>query len=112
MDIFVCPSLLEGGPLVVLEAMQMGRPVVATRVGWNPELIQHGENGLLVNASEPESLALAIDSLLADRQLRDRLGARAKESTLHICDPVAQAKRIDNLFLRVFRRELFKGNGR
>jgi glycosyltransferase involved in cell wall biosynthesis len=111
MDIFVSPSLLEGGPLVVLEAMQMGRPVVATRVGWNPELIHDGENGLLVNVSEPQSLASAIDSLLGDSQFRDRLAARAKDSTLHTCGPVAQAKRIDNLFLRVFKRELFEGNG-
>jgi glycosyltransferase involved in cell wall biosynthesis len=106
MDIFVCPSLMEGAQAVVLEAMMMRLPVVATRVGWAPELIRDGENGLLVNASEPESLALAIESLMAEPRRRQEVGARGEESVLHLCDPLTQAQKIDALFLHAIWPEL------
>jgi L-malate glycosyltransferase len=99
MDIFVCPSVMEGAQAVVLEAMMTGRPVVATRVGWAPELIRDRDNGLLVNPSDPESLASAIESLVADPSWRIEMGMRAGKSVLHLCDPLTQAKKIDDVFL-------------
>lgn len=77
MDIFVLPSLNEGLPMTVLEAMAASKPVIATRVGAMGSVIKDGENGLLVNAKDSEGLQNAIASLLNDPQRRRRLGDQA-----------------------------------
>jgi glycosyltransferase involved in cell wall biosynthesis len=65
MDVFVLPSLFgEGLPMVVLEAMAAGVPVVATRVEGVPEAIEHGVSGLIANPNDPESLAACIKSVV------------------------------------------------
>ena len=61
MDLFVLPSLREGISNTILEAMATGLPVVATRVGGNPELVDAGNTGELVPHSDPVSMAGAID---------------------------------------------------
>ncbi len=75
MDLFVLPSLGEGISNTILEAMATGLPVVATRVGGNPELVTPGENGLLVPRGDPRELAAAMARLLDDPALRRRMGA-------------------------------------
>jgi glycosyltransferase involved in cell wall biosynthesis len=75
-DVFVLPSRHEGLSTALLEAMAMGVPVVATRVGGNPELVEHGETGLLVDP-DPEQLARAIALLLEDQGLAKRLAESA-----------------------------------
>ena len=61
MDLFVLPSLREGISNTILEAMATGLPVVATRVGGNPELVDAGNTGELVPRGDPVSMAGAID---------------------------------------------------
>ena len=78
-DLLVLPSLSEGRPNVVREAQACGLPVVATRVGGTPELINDGETGLLVDSGDARSLALAIARLLADGDLRSALGRAGRE---------------------------------
>lgn len=77
-DLAVLPSDYEGMPLAVLEYMFAGLPTVATRVGGIPELIEHGVNGLLVPPRDPESLAKAMASLLADPVCAREMGAAAR----------------------------------
>jgi len=78
-DLVVVPSVIPDSlSRVLLEAMSAGRPVVATRVGGTPELVLHGETGLLVERGDPEALAAAIGALLADEALRERLGAAGR----------------------------------
>jgi len=77
MDIFVLPSLNEGLPMTVLEAMAASKPVIATKVGAIGSVIKDGENGLLVNAKDSEGLRNAIASLLSDPERRRRLGDQA-----------------------------------
>jgi glycosyltransferase involved in cell wall biosynthesis len=72
-DIFILPSISEGIPNVVLEAMAVGLPIVATRVGGVPELIKDAENGFLVPARSSEQLAEKILLLLNDENLRERI---------------------------------------
>jgi glycosyltransferase involved in cell wall biosynthesis len=76
-DLVVHPSWAEGFPNVVLEAMCAGRPVVATRVGGCPELV-NDETGILVEPRQPEALADAIDALLGDPEQARALGAAAR----------------------------------
>lgn len=77
MDIFVLPSLNEGLPMTVLEAMAASKPVIATRVGAIPSVIKDGENGLLIDTKNSEGLRNAIASLLGDPERRRRMGDQA-----------------------------------
>jgi len=72
-DIFVMPSLTEAFGVTFLEAMACGVPVIGTRVGGIPEIIQHGYNGLLVEPNNSDDLADAIIQLLSDSELRKQL---------------------------------------
>jgi glycosyltransferase involved in cell wall biosynthesis len=65
VDVFCLPSRNEGCPNVILEALASGKPVVASRVGGIPELLTDGENGYLVPAEDPASLARALAQALA-----------------------------------------------
>jgi glycosyltransferase involved in cell wall biosynthesis len=71
---FVLPSRSEGIPLTVLEAMARGLPVVATRVGGLPEVVEHGASGLLVPPADPAALADAIVRIWDDPRRGDRMG--------------------------------------
>jgi glycosyltransferase involved in cell wall biosynthesis len=77
-DVVALPSLSEGFGLAVIEAMAAGKPVVATSVGALPEIIQHGETGLLVPPGDPPALANAIRMLLEDKRLATRLATAAR----------------------------------
>lgn len=80
LDIFVLPSLGEGISNTILEAMASGLPVIATRVGGNPELVVENETGLLVSAADPDAMAQAILSYLQHptRMQQHGLAARAR----------------------------------
>ncbi len=88
IDIFVLSSLTEGMSNAVLEAMAAARPVVATRVGGNPELIADGETGYLVPARDSSALAWAIGRLADNPGLRKRMGlaGRRRVASSHSAD--------------------------
>ena len=77
--VVVCPSHREGFGVVCAEAMAHGRPVVATSVGGLRDLVVDGETGLLVPPRDPAALREALERLLADSELRERLGRAARE---------------------------------
>ncbi|MFY9462657.1 MAG: glycosyltransferase family 4 protein, partial [Candidatus Sungiibacteriota bacterium] len=79
IDIFVLPSLKEGLPYGVMEAMAAGLPVIATRVGGLTDLITDNTDGLLVSPKDSNALARAITLLIRDADLRARLGIAAHE---------------------------------
>ena len=82
LDVAVLPSYREAQGLAILEAMALRRPVVATRVGGVPEMIEDGRNGLLVPSRDAEALAGAIVRLLTNHPLADML-ARAGHDFVH-----------------------------
>jgi glycogen synthase len=78
-DLLVLPSIYEELGTVLLEAMWAGLPIVASRTGGIPDVIEDGVNGLLVPPGEPDALARAIDRVLADRALAYRLSEGAQQ---------------------------------
>jgi len=78
-DVVTLASSREGLPMVLLEAMAAGKAVVATGVGGVPEVIQDGRTGLLVRPGDAEAMAEALEGLIADREKRQSLAAKALE---------------------------------
>jgi glycosyltransferase involved in cell wall biosynthesis len=98
-DVFVLTSTYEGFGNVLVEAMACGTPVVATRSPGTVEIIEDGVNGLLVT-HDAAAVAAAIGTLLADRELRDRLVARARQDVEHYALPRV-VERYSHLFQEV-----------
>jgi len=78
-DIFVLPTRNEAFPLVILEAMQFGLPVISTREGGIPEMVINGETGLLVDPQDTNELAEKIAALLDNADLRIDMGKKGLE---------------------------------
>lgn len=81
-DVFVLSSRWEGLPYTIIEAMMARLPVVSTRVGGVPELVEDGVTGFLVPAEDPPALAEALQTLLDDPELRRRMGEAGREKAL------------------------------
>lgn len=77
-DLFILPSHTEGFPNVVLEAMALGRPIIATSVGAIPEMLADGA-GEVVKSKDVGALVAALDKLIKDDELRNRIARRARE---------------------------------
>ncbi len=104
IDIFVLPSLWEGMPNVVLEAMSAGKPVIATDTGGSKDIIDNGINGVLVEPGNSEALAEAILKLLEDPVQRQRLGESAREKIKErfpIDKMVSKTEQVYNKFLNL-----------
>ncbi len=78
-DVFVLPSVLEGFGIVLLEAMALKKPIVASRVGGIPEVVEDGVTGLLVPPGDPKSLARVLVRLLRDPPTRFRMGQAGRQ---------------------------------
>lgn len=105
MDVFVLPSLAEGISNTVLEAMATGLPVVATRTGGNPELVDDGVNGLLVPVGDAATLADALYRLVSDDDLRQAMGASSRQRI----DSQFDWSRTVDRYLSVYDSLLFDG---
>lgn len=81
-DVFVLPSVSEGMPITILEAMAAAKPIVATHVGGIPDTVSEGQTALLVQARDPSALAEAIIRLYQDQNLRINMGKAARACVL------------------------------
>jgi glycosyltransferase involved in cell wall biosynthesis len=102
-DVMANPSLTEGVPNVLLEAMALGTPVVATRVGGVPDLVQHGESGLLVPPADPSALASAIHDVHANPPEALRLARNAQMRVFQEYSSGRQVHRLFDLYAAVLR---------
>ena len=106
-DVFALPSLTEGLPNAVLEAMAVGLPVVATTVGGVPELVLDGATGLLVPAADPPALAEALARALAmTPDDRRRMGDAGRERVERHFSFEGQARRLEALYTDVIGRRV------
>jgi glycosyltransferase involved in cell wall biosynthesis len=92
-DLFALPSLYEGLPLALLEALAGGKPVVASAIGGVEEVITHADTGLLVPSGDSRALADAIRTVLTDAALTRRMGKRGRElvEAEFTCDAMVNA---------------------
>ncbi|PKM55427.1 MAG: hypothetical protein CVV00_03970 [Firmicutes bacterium HGW-Firmicutes-5] len=95
-DIFVLPSLWEGMPITLIEAMATGMPIVATDVGGISDMITHDESGLVVK-TQVEDLVEALDRLIRDKALRMKLGKNALKKSACF-DAVQMAKGYETIY--------------
>jgi glycosyltransferase involved in cell wall biosynthesis len=98
LDVLVVSSRSEGSPLVALEAMEAGVPIVATAVGGLPEQIDHGRTGLLVPRDDPEALAAALVELLLDPVRARALGDAGRRRALALFDYAAMCARVERVY--------------
>lgn len=99
-SVCVMPSHAEAMSLTWLEALSVGRPLVASRAGPGPEVVEDGVSGLLCDPHDPNSIALCVTSLLGDSALRERLGRGARERAVQHFSQQALAIRNENFYLR------------
>jgi glycosyltransferase involved in cell wall biosynthesis len=103
-DIFVFPSLMEGLPSVLLEAMAGGMPVITANTCGMPDMVQDGVNGLLVPPADAVALENAIARLAESEPLRRELGSAAQEAMKQY-EWSSAAQKLEELFLKVVRAE-------
>jgi glycosyltransferase involved in cell wall biosynthesis len=97
-DLFALASFAEGIPVVLMEAMAMEIPCVATYIAGIPELIRDGESGLLVHASDAAALAAAIARLMDQPELRRQLGKAGREKVLVDFDLATNMAKLAGIF--------------
>ena len=100
VDVYVLPSIWEGLPMALLEAMAAGCPVVASAVGGIPTAVAHEVTGALVDPQQPEPLARELERLLGDPDLRRRLGAEARRVCYERFSASAMAAQYEALYAR------------
>ena len=111
-DVAVCCSDSEGSPLSVMEYMEAARPIVATRVGGIPDLIDDGVHGLLVEPQDPEGLAAAVARLLREREHAAKLGRRARERRRRELSLDATVSSVERLYVELYARSSRRRRGR
>lgn len=101
-DLFVLPSLWEGQPITIIEAMAAGKPIIATDVGGNAEILQHGEFGVLVPSRDSGKLAEAMEKLFVDRPMARKLGELAQVHAAAELTSASMTRRYEDIFLSLF----------
>jgi glycosyltransferase involved in cell wall biosynthesis len=104
MDVFVLPSLSEGMSNTLLEAMASSLPVVATRVGGNPELVEDERSGWLFEPGDVMALAAILERLARDSNLRHELGQAARRRAVQHFSLEGMIGSYRNLYLEFARK--------
>jgi glycosyltransferase involved in cell wall biosynthesis len=109
MDVVVLSSHLEGLGTSLLDAMAMARPVVATRVGGIPEMVEDGLNGLLVPPRDPSALADALITLINRPDERKRMGQAGRARMLEKFSAEAMVAATEAVYRKILESKRIKG---
>ncbi|MEA3409443.1 MAG: glycosyltransferase, partial [Candidatus Eisenbacteria bacterium] len=112
MDVLVLTSLSEGSPNVLLEGMAAGVPVVATRVGGVPEVVEHGVSGFLVDPGDAPGLSNAVLQLLTDADRAREMGAKGRATAVENYDINRVVMRVEDVFAGLLERARGTAGGR
>jgi glycosyltransferase involved in cell wall biosynthesis len=104
-DGFVTTSRFEGMPMVLLEAMALSKPIVATSVGGVSEVVNDGFNGTLVNSRDPDEVAKALLTLISDRRSAEQMGHNGRIRYEESFTAEAMASSYDNLYRKYLDRK-------
>jgi len=104
-DVAVLPSFFEGMGRVLLEAMAMGKPVVASRVGGIPDLVEDGVNGLLVRPGNVKELADALKIMLNGKKLAEKMGNEGRERVKEQFSADAMVRSIEKVYREVLTKK-------
>ncbi len=104
-DVYCLPSHWEGQPIGLIEAMAMGKAVIATHVDGSKELVKDGVNGLLIDPQRPQQLAAAIERLHTDGQLREKIAAQAYQTIQERYDAASMTRQIEEAYLNVLHHK-------
>jgi len=99
-DVLCVPSFAETFSLTILEALALGKPVVATDVGGTPEMVSEGVNGFLAKPKDSVSLAKKLEKLIADESRRLQIAAKARESVVERFSLVRMVNKTESLLKR------------
>jgi glycosyltransferase involved in cell wall biosynthesis len=105
MDVFLLPSLSEGVPMALLEALALSRPVVASRVGGVPEVIEHDVSGILIDPGQPDELVRGCLALVDDRGRAERLGIAGRKRIEQRFSADAMAASVMEVYRALVRKE-------
>jgi glycosyltransferase involved in cell wall biosynthesis len=100
-DVFLLPSLFEGTPLTLIQGMMSGLPILTTNVCGMKDVIEDGRTGLLIPIRSPEAIVASVETLIADRSLRERLGRSAQSTALAAYTWDRVARPVEDAYLRV-----------
>jgi glycosyltransferase involved in cell wall biosynthesis len=103
IDVFVLPSSWEGNPLCVMEAMAAGKPVIASRVGGIPDLVENELTGLLVLPDNRSALTEAMNELLKNQSKRQVMGKHAAQQAAERFSVESMTKTYEKLYEKAFR---------
>jgi glycosyltransferase involved in cell wall biosynthesis/CelD/BcsL family acetyltransferase involved in cellulose biosynthesis len=112
LDVAVSSSAFEGSPLAILEYMQAGLPVVATRVGGVPDIVANEETGVLVEPGDADALAAAIAGLLRDPDKAAAMGRGGRERQQHEFDLDLMVRRLEGIYERLLAPDADGAGGR
>lgn len=104
MDVVCMPSLWEALPFLLLEVMALKKPVVATRVGGIPEVVEDGKTGILVPPSRPEIMARAIIDIIANKRTAEEMGKAARQRVQQLFSVEKMIMFYERLYLDLFTR--------
>lgn len=102
LDVLVLPSITEGLPLIILEAMAAARPVVASAVGGVPEAVEDGKTGLLVSAGDEQALAAAVKKIIAHPEAARSMGLAGRRRVREHFTVAEMVRKTERLYLEAF----------
>ncbi len=103
VDLLVVPSLLEGFPMIILEAMAMAKPIVATNIDGITEQITDGVNGILIPPKDPSALAKSVVRVLNDKELARTMGLAAREKVKQEFSVEKMVAKTEKIYLSLLR---------